>query len=222
VYSETIGPFTNDTDMGVIDIPVSADYWVTVTGTVENCDGQPVTNGYVILATSNAVSGASAPIVNGSFSAQLTTCSSDEVTAYAIDLDALYSSDPVTVSLDYPTDIGLISACDNQFIPGATLYIDGNELFWEDVVISGATTSSDYYEIQITHDQGDGNKVLYIFNFLDWNSNPDSPLWGFAYTTTLFGPDPVVYNFGGTIGTSFIQNGTQVGELVEILIDPYT
>jgi len=53
LYSQTFSTLTSNISLGTITIPVSVTNQANVSGTVTNCSGMPVTNGYVIMNKDN-------------------------------------------------------------------------------------------------------------------------------------------------------------------------
>jgi hypothetical protein len=53
IYSQTFSTNTSNISLGTITIPVSVTNQASVSGTVTNCSGMPVTNGYVIMNKDN-------------------------------------------------------------------------------------------------------------------------------------------------------------------------
>ncbi len=49
VYSQNIGPFAQATNLGVVTVPNTATSVIAIEGTVLNCSGAPVSNGYAII-----------------------------------------------------------------------------------------------------------------------------------------------------------------------------
>jgi hypothetical protein len=49
VFTQNIGPFTQNKDLGVITVTAPLSAMVTIQGTVLNCNGTAVTNGFVII-----------------------------------------------------------------------------------------------------------------------------------------------------------------------------
>lgn len=122
--SVAVGPFDVDTDLGVLQLADSGAPF-EVTGSVVDCDGIPVTEGWVTLEFGNQMEGF---YLNGSsdFTIGLYNCdNATEVTATATDLIALEVGNPLTVSLDPITNVGQLAACGNALTHYFTLTVDG-------------------------------------------------------------------------------------------------
>lgn len=228
VYSETIGPFSSDTNLGLISLDWTTD-WVELSGTLLDCDQQPVTNGY-ISASINSQGIQSFPIlldpVTGVFEGVLANCGGTEVSLTGYDLTSLKSSTAQTLPVNPLVDFGDVVACDVQIVPGMLFeYGNGGDEFFPDITatyIDGAPSDTiKLYNIIVNDNQG-ADAVLYDFTLLDWNNNPMNPFWSMSYQTTIFG-SPVLYELitqGSTIEA--INQGTLTGELVIIKISNVT
>ena len=112
VHSQTIGPFSSNTDLGVINITTPAPASITVSGTAVNCASSPVTNGYTDVILDGAIYRTA--ITNGNFSITIERCSNATSTAQVIatDVQNVQQSNPSTLNVsagNYST--GSIAAC---------------------------------------------------------------------------------------------------------------
>jgi hypothetical protein len=121
IYSQNLGPFAPNTNvnLGVVTVNIGSVNSFTITGTVNNCSGAAVTNGYVNLITANGVFRAN--ITNGTFSQTMSTCiASQSITYFAVDNGNTQQSNTVTATINSgTTNLGIISACgtvSNEFI----------------------------------------------------------------------------------------------------------
>jgi hypothetical protein len=140
LVSQLTGPLSADSS---IDVVVPNNPNVTediVTGNFSTCDGEPVSNGYVLLNYEDAeVIG---EVNNGNFEISLYRCSeSTEFSLIGIDLDNLQSSTEVTYNFITPTtNVGQIISCTNLYYNYVTYQyndttivrseIDGAPAFW--------------------------------------------------------------------------------------------
>ncbi len=121
IYSDNIGPFSVDTDLG--DIVVELDDLLEVSGTILNCDDNPVTNGWVNLTLDGTTY--SYYINDGNFSTALHNCNdATELTVVAGDLDNLVTSDVLTYTVTNPLDLGVVKPCDNPLLEYFIVTID--------------------------------------------------------------------------------------------------
>ena len=109
LYTQTIGPFSSNTTLPPIILSNSISNAITVTGTLEDCTGDPVSNGYVQIGNTVVFSDA-----NGVFTYNTFNCSGNSsVQVHAFDLDNLKESPVQTFNLP-PSgnfDIGTLTVC---------------------------------------------------------------------------------------------------------------
>lgn len=131
-----IGPFSVDTDLGIIEV-TSPDL-VEVTGTVVDCNDEPVTNGWVTLTLGNQFSyyfleG------NNEISTSLFNCdNASELEVEGLDLDGLEESDVLTYPVAPVIDLGEIAACGNVIDEYLTITVGGES---RQFVVVGAVDS---------------------------------------------------------------------------------
>jgi hypothetical protein len=96
LYTQTVGPFSSDVTLPPIIISNSVANVTTLAGTLEDCAGNPVTNGYVLINNSAVFVDAS-----GSFEYYTLNCSGipSSVQIQAFDIDNLKESPAVTIQL---------------------------------------------------------------------------------------------------------------------------
>jgi Carboxypeptidase regulatory-like domain len=126
VFSQNIGPFSSNTDLGVITANIPAISTVNITGTVTKCNNANVTNGGVAIFFNNGVYYGA--VNNGAFSVNIVNCSglSNNYSIIATDNDALQESFPVTVSGASGTlNAGTIQACGNSSQQYIEFIVDG-------------------------------------------------------------------------------------------------
>lgn len=113
VYTENIGPFSAD-DQVSITIDNVTDFLV-LSGSLKNCNGEPVTRGYAVALSDLGVAYILPIDANGNFSSTLSVCQTNELSIYGIDEEEVHRSDEVVVSYTgQPTeDVGDIETCQN-------------------------------------------------------------------------------------------------------------
>ncbi len=113
IYTQSIGPFTTDSNITII-IPDDPDIiYETVTGIFNDCDGNPVTEGYVQLTYGNQTY---VDLVDdGIFEIKLSRCSNDNTFSITgTDYTNLQSTSEINYTFTTPTtNIGTISACNS-------------------------------------------------------------------------------------------------------------
>ncbi|WP_296314107.1 hypothetical protein [Winogradskyella sp. UBA3174] len=112
LYTESVGPYTMDSNISVI-VPDNTDIISeTVTGSFNTCDGNSITDGYVQLTYGNQTY--TNIVTNGSFEISLLRCEADNTFAIK-GYDYINLQTTSTISYTFTTaltDIGTISACD--------------------------------------------------------------------------------------------------------------
>mgnify|MGYP001489253208 CR=1 FL=1 len=140
-----IGPFGSDASLGDLQASTTNAVYTTLTGSVVNCDSDPVTQGIVqICQGSNCQF---AVVENdGSFEYTFGHCSITEVTVTAYDLDAALLGTPQTVSIGQQTDVnlGTLAACTTQITEFIRLNINGDEDLYPLPYYEGAPGSLQY------------------------------------------------------------------------------
>lgn len=112
IHTQNIGPFTADVTLDPITIDPStvADNSVTVTGSMVDCDNNPVTNGYAKIKIGWAEY--YAYTTDGSIDHTFTHCGgSNDVEITVVDLDDFTQSDPATYTYANAIDFGQAQAC---------------------------------------------------------------------------------------------------------------
>ena len=122
IYTRTISTTSADVDLGTILIG-GQQYSAKFTGTVNNCAGLPVTNGYVIIAAGGL--NQAVDISNGVFNAGTLVCPGTSAAIIAFDRDASQNSIIQNSTLITGiNDFGAILACNNTDVETLTYSID--------------------------------------------------------------------------------------------------
>ena len=129
IYTQTVGPFTSNTNLGTINVTIPPINTLQITGTAVNCSNQPVTNGSVLVYFEGQLY--TRPVSNtGSFSVTITRCSNSTgaVEVIAIDNSASQqSAAPWTGSASTGiVNTGPVSACGTSTISYINYTVDGN------------------------------------------------------------------------------------------------
>ena len=114
VFTQEIGPFTADETVPTINIDGSTipNNNITVTGMLETCDGNPVTNGYARIKIGSAEY--YEYTTDGSIDFSLINCTGvTEVEVMVVDADAPTQSDPMLYTYSNSLDFGTIQACES-------------------------------------------------------------------------------------------------------------
>ncbi len=134
LYTEEIGPFSNDVTLPTITVdPLNSTLTsYEITGTLVDCDGDPVSSGFVKITYDNGYYGTQILYVEDgeAFNFVIYDCDND-ITSFdlvATDLVNLEESAPQTFNTAPTVDVGAISACGNVVTEFFNLTLDG-ELF---------------------------------------------------------------------------------------------
>lgn len=130
IYITPIGPFVEDTTIPTITVSTT-DNFVTITGTLVDCNNNPVSNGYIVvnlgdISTTLPVDG------NGNFNELVSICDVFTAEIIGVDLVNFTTSDPIIQSVSKITtlNVGNIQACEaieefmNYSIAGITVNDD--------------------------------------------------------------------------------------------------
>lgn len=113
----TIGPFSSGSNNTLPTIVINNSGNVVISGTLQNCSGSNVTNGYVTLKNVNAANyfwlWQTVPITNGVFSFAYSACSSNiQFKLFGEDYDTQQVSNEITFTTTSPTtNVGIIQTC---------------------------------------------------------------------------------------------------------------
>lgn len=132
VYTQNIGPFSVNTSLGVVTVNAPASATFTVTGNVVTCSNTPVTNGSVMVYTSNGQY-FSGPVTNGNFSIPIFNCTGNTVnfSAVATDFSAAVQGNAVSGTGNSGTvNLGTLSACGTSIDQFINITIDGVPYTW--------------------------------------------------------------------------------------------
>lgn len=122
-----ISTSNNDIDLGAIQVN-SLQGLATISGTVNNCSGNPVTNGRVLVTgtgSNNIIN-----ISNGTFSASGVICPGTNASIIAWDDNAVQQSSIQNITLATGTnDLGIISACNTPTTESITVQANVDSAF---------------------------------------------------------------------------------------------
>lgn len=124
IYTSQLGPYSEDTNLGQIQLPSSSVQSTKVSGSLVKCDNSIVTNGYVVLKNggNTSISG----LDDGNYSFATMICSgSNTFTIEGFDFDILQSTGELNYVFEFPqTHIDALKAC-NSIAEYITFSIDG-------------------------------------------------------------------------------------------------
>ncbi len=166
ISTTTIGPFSSDTDLGVITIP--ALQTVTVTGTLLDCNNDPVTDGYVILESGSYANQdyiyMNYIVTNGTFSFTTMVCNPlGNFTLEGIDNTGFQTTGVVNYTFTPPTtNIGNLVSC-NAISEYVSYQIDN------DPIVLVSNINANYYNPNYSITAGDSSSN---FIYISINANP--------------------------------------------------
>ena len=118
VFSGSIGPFSDDSAITISALGLDDFISETVIGNFNNCSGQPIENGYVVLTYSNQES--YQEVEDGNFEISLIRCNdNDTFSIEAYDFNNLQTSGEINYTFTTPlTNLGTLNSCStvNEFI----------------------------------------------------------------------------------------------------------
>jgi hypothetical protein len=221
VHTQDIGPFTSNTDMGAITINTTARTSLTITGTVVNCTGNPVTNGQVNVLLNNI--NYRTLVNNGNFSITVDRCDNTAITAklQAFDYGASQEGKETSLSVGTGTvNAGQLSACGTTINEYVNYTMNGNKLSIIPPNTLYARTKGDTtYIVSYINDQSNWSSVGFKANApgtvpvieLEMETNSPYTRWtksgNFNITITEYGA------VGGYVAGYFsgnVTNGTTI------------
>jgi len=229
VFSTTIGPLSTDfEDLGIFNISSNTSFSI-ISGTLLNCDMEPVTNGEVVFniashtfyqqATTNAA---------GEFNALIPSCDLNDITIYGVDNSNALVSDPQIVQPAPSIDAGEIVLCNSidPTLGSVVMNINGVGVKTFDNCKLQIQNGGTGYVFIYYEDLGGGDSIYYFLNLNDANNDINNPNFG----TLFFGyspPNPVTTTFTqyvipngpNSITYTVDQIGTNPGELLGLTLD---
>ena len=121
IYSQNIGPYSSNTNLGTITVTIPSQNSLTITGSAVNCANQPVTNGRALIYFDGIYY--NKPVTNGNFSMTVTRCSNSSATVEVVVVDNAglqQSTTWIGTATSGTVNTGALSACGTS----STSYID--------------------------------------------------------------------------------------------------
>jgi hypothetical protein len=226
VYNQNIGPFTQNTDMGVITVtPTNGASLITIKGRVLNCNGAPVTNGTALIyfgywpryeSTNN----------NGEFAITVPRCAASPTTCDIVVVDntaqqqATILGIPIVVPI---TDAGNLAACGTSALQYVNYTLDGVTFNLSSDIPGDSFNSSDsvWQNSHLVFLQGIRSQSEHIV--LDFSSNGTAGTHPLGYlsvntynSVTLVQPFNIIITNYPTAPGDFFE-GTFAGQFKDIL-----
>ena len=105
IYITQIGPFSADTDLGDIVITLLADEFCNVTGTFIDCNGDPVTDGFVKIDNHYF------ELTDGTLDVSVLSCNANDKLLIATDRNLAKTIDAINLTSPGDNNLGTISVC---------------------------------------------------------------------------------------------------------------
>lgn len=216
LYSAPVGPFPfpNAVDLGTIVVPPSALNSTTVTGTLVDCNGDPVMNGLVTFEFDGYTV---YEYVNGEpFEVLFTSCTNTSgITVTGFDFENLVQSDPVVMPANSAVDVGNLEACDVQLQDYIQVSIDGVTAIYTPVYVTDSlgtgfemsfynptnqgTVFLEVYGLSAGDYSGSGNNILYWYDPVNSWTFEGQQFDNFEITSFGNTGEPIIGNFSGTM-----------------------
>jgi hypothetical protein len=126
-YTQNIGPFTTNTNLGAIALTNTGTSLVTVQGKLSNCASSAVTNGYAMIYYDNIVRYAAAN-ASGEFSVTFSQCAGGPTSLQVLGVDGATQQQGAasTVAVSTPvTNTGTVMACGTSSLQFINYTYDG-------------------------------------------------------------------------------------------------
>ena len=219
------GPFDVDTDLG--DFIVDSPDLVEIKGSVLNCSGGPINNGWVAIKPTYNYSyyyfeG------NNEFSLSILNCDdATEIQVQAVDFESGQESDEMIFPLEVPlTDLGEITACgsvlneylsftvnsETRIFPQASVGQDSSGIF---IMYANEFGSLDYFNIGFSADAPgiyDGSAIEFFNIQVDFPSQGPLSLWCQELECGL---TEIIFTEFGAVGEKVIGTFSGTGDFVD-------
>ncbi|MEO8112421.1 MAG: hypothetical protein ABI594_20400, partial [Ginsengibacter sp.] len=180
IYSQGIGPFSQNTDLGTITVTNAGVYITTIHGKIIDCNNANVSNGYAIIYYDNILRYA-ATDNNGNFTTTFVNCQQASSDFQITCVDNLSQQQGQTITLSITSsdmDAGSISACGNSSSEFINYNIDGTDY---NLSMSAGDSALVYSypgptPLSTTYVRGDGQGNFINFDFSHNNSKGIFPL----------------------------------------------
>jgi hypothetical protein len=197
IYSQNVGPFSNNTNLGTITVPGNnSQYIMTIQGKLLNCNNNPVTNGFAEIVYNNITRYASVN-ATGDFSITFVTCGTAQTTCSitGTDSQAQQQGQPAIVAVTVPvTNAGNITACGtstlefmnytldggsvnlSSTIPGDNFYAGDTLGGTNNITISGHRSQSEYLRFEYTSNGAAGTFPAFFLSVSSYTTGFNATL----------------------------------------------
>jgi hypothetical protein len=214
-----VGPFMTDITLPDIIITITPTLEVTISGSLQNCNGDLVQNGYLLVNGGINGQNQPVPVTNGAFSFSMTLCPNQPgVTITGVDLNNLLQSLPFVVTGFGDIAVGTLDVCAEvlDYISVECAALGLSEVLLTPVLYSGADDTT-----TINHSGGASFEFLTI-DFLDTTPGANVNIGTFEVNnaqTYILGPTGTGYyslTSAGSSGSVMItQGGSVSGDVIK-------
>ena len=199
VYSQNIGPYSSNINLGTIAVTLPAINYLQITGNAVNCANQPVTNGNALIYFDGVYY--NKPISNGNFSLTVTRCSNSNATVEVVVIDNIGNEQSSLWS--GPTsggtvNTGTLSACGTSSVSFFNYTLDGTNY-------SLSTATADSFFVSTGNATSQPVTLIMAFKISQPNINID------------------FYTNGGAVGTfpALFMTANQYDDTLITLVTPF-
>lgn len=150
IYSEEIGPYSEDTSLGTLTITDSNINNTEIIGSLVDCNGNAIINGGVVVEIGDLTY--LTRVDNGSFNFFISTCDgATDLTVTGIDFNEFLDSEPVDGVVGTTVNTGDITVCNN---PISSLIVNvGTEVYqYAGPGLTGGPSPNGFLSIQFSSD----------------------------------------------------------------------
>ena len=227
IFEETVGPFGMDASLGTLVVPATTVSNTTFTGTLLDCNNDPLLNGVVVLEEGDNRYYHYAEASEFTFSR--ITCGISDLSIVGINSADMIQSNPSPATHDTSNELGDIIVCDNVLENFISITVDGTTAIFLNAtfesngqntnVFSQDNSSEDHIVFLgfdgITVGDYKDNHFMEVIrsDIYDWDLFPDSPNGQFEnFEITQYGPK-IIGTFGGkVVGEGTGENSVLIGE----------
>jgi hypothetical protein len=148
IFSKNIGPFEADTDLGCFEVALNSNS-VHLSGTLLDCNNQPVANGFVKMHWGDHATVAIYTEADGTFDFLANVCSATSFELTGIDIDELTQGETTTHNVEQEVNTN-VSACGTALDEYFLINVDGEEY----LVTNPKADTTEFYSATLPGNQG--------------------------------------------------------------------
>lgn len=236
LFSQNIGSFsTEEEDLGIFNISSNTNFSL-VTGTLVDCNQNPVSNGKIIFhIETHSFYQQTSTNASGEFSALIPTCDLAEIEISGIDLNTELVSATQILQVSPTINAGQLLACINvdPSLGTVTINIDGlaPKVFDNCYVSINNINNTDTiaYLFVYLEDLGNGDTIQYFYSLKETNNDINNPNFQQSLYLSYSPPSNAAssltfdaYNnifFQSNTVVTVDQAASNVGEILEVTLD---